>query len=271
MPRLFGSKRTRNSSDDPEEFRASLGEHLEELRARLIRIVVLISVGMVVGWYLQPIVYERLAEVVRDLIPPTIEFKETFRTVTDPFMLKLKVAFVIGLTLVFPFVVLQLWGFVAPGLKPNERKPLTVVGPISVLLFALGGVLCWAIIPSAFAWFISYIEEFPNTAVYQEPGTLVFFILKMILAFGIGFQLPLVVYFLTKVGLLSSDTLKAHWRQATVIIFFGAAVLTPSSDVFSMLMMAVPMTVLFFASMAAVRLSDRKSDQALDAVLDDES
>lgn len=249
----------RSSSGDPEEFRASLGEHLEELRQRIIRIVLLLAAGWIVGWFLQPSVYQELSSLaVKSLdIPKGVEFKETFRSFADPFMLKLRVSFAIGLVLVFPFVVLQLWGFISPGLKPSEKAPFKVIAPISVFLFALGAFFCWIIMPSAMNWFVSYLEEFQGTSLYQEPGTLVFFILKMMLAFGVGFQLPLIVYFLARIGILGSDTLTKYWRQSTVIIFFGSAILTPSNDMFSMLMMAVPLTLLFFVSIAAVRFTDR--------------
>lgn len=250
----------RNSSDDPEEFRATLGEHLDELRGRLIRSVILISVGLVAGWFLQPYVYDRLSHLARDSfqLPQGVHYKEAFKSITEPFMLKLKVAFYIGLVLVFPFVVTQVWGFIEPGLKPHERKPLRRLAPISVGLFMLGAFFCWLILPSALNWFVGYVVEFQGVEIIQEPGNLVFFILKMLLAFGIGFQLPVVVFFVAKVGLLGTDTLTRYWRQATVILFFGSAMLTPSNDLFSMLMMAVPLTILFFLSIWAVKLTSRR-------------
>lgn len=264
---------SRNSPEDPEEFRAPLADHLEELRVRIIRIVVLIVVGMTIGWFLQPPVYDHLAALVREMIPKNIDYKETFKNVTEPFMLKLRVSFYLGLILTFPFIVLQLWGFVAPGLKPSERKPLQRLAPLSVGLFLLGAFFCWLIIPTAFAWFISYIVEFPGTSIYQEPGSMIFFILKMVLAFGVGFQLPIVVFFLNKIGLLGQDTLRQYWRHATAVIFFGAAILTPSNDIFSMLMMAIPMVILFFISLWAVNLGAKRrplADDEYAAIEDDE-
>lgn len=267
MLQFRGKQIARNSSDDPEEFRATLGEHLEELRGRLFKVILLLVVGMTIGWFLEPVVYEKLAALVREFMPKEMEYKEAFRNVTEPFMLKLKMSFYLGLILTLPFCVLQLWGFIAPGLKASEKKPLKVVAPLSVFLFLLGAFFCWLIIPSAFAWFIGYIKEFPGTAVFQEPGTMVFFILKMLLAFGIGFQLPLVVFFLAKIGILTPESIRHYWKQATVGIFFGSAILTPSQDIFSMLMMAIPMTVLFFLSMAAVRITGNKERAAeLDAL-----
>lgn len=262
MPIFRGGRSKRNSSDDPEEFRLSLGEHLEELRQRIFRVIAFLLVGSVVGWYLQPWVYHELSATVLRLMPPDVKYEEAFRSVTEAFMLKLKLSLYIGLVLSLPFAILQIWGFVAPGLKPNERRPFRVVAPVSVLLFALGGYFCWLILPSAFAWFLSYLNEFQGVRVIQEPGTLIFFIVKMILAFGVGFQLPILVFMLAKIGVLAPETIYGYWRQSTVVIFFAAAILTPSADIFSMLMMAVPLTVLFFASILAVKVTSRRKPLA---------
>ena len=104
----------------------------------------------------------------------------------------------------------------------------------------------------------SYLEDFPGSALYQEPGALVFFVLKMLLAFGVGFQLPLLVFILGKVGIIGPDVMIRYWRQATVAIFLLAAVLTPSQDIFSMMMMAVPLSLLFALSVFAVRVTTRR-------------
>lgn len=267
FPKLGLAKRPRNSSDDPEEFRLSVGEHLEELRARIMRMAVMLAVGFLAGWFLEPPIYQTFSslveQTVRSMMPQHIEYKEVFKNVTEPFMLKLKLAFYIGLILALPFMVTELWGFIKPGLKPSERRPLQLLAPISVVLFFIGAVVCWVILPSAFAWFLSYTTEFPDTAIYQEPGTLVFFILKMMLAFGIGFQLPIVVYFLAKIGLIGPNTLSRYWRQITVVVFFASAILTPSADMFSMLMMAIPLTLLFFVSVFAVKLTVKPNPDLL--------
>ncbi|HRJ28032.1 MAG TPA: twin-arginine translocase subunit TatC [Fimbriimonadaceae bacterium] len=255
------SKSKRNFSD-PEEFRLPLGDHLEELRTRLVRVLLLLVGGWVVGWFLHVPVYAHLQAVAEaNLIEfkKTLDIKEAFRNFADPFMLKLRLSFFIGLVLVLPFVVGQLWGFVSPALKPHEKKPLKVAVPLSIGLFAMGATFCWLIIPSALNWFMSYLQDYAGAALYQEPGTLVFFILKMMLAFGLGFQLPILVFVLAKIGILGPQTLSQYWKQATVIIFFLAGLITPSNDIPSMLMMAIPLTLLFFVSVWAVRISDKRA------------
>ncbi|MFN8221047.1 MAG: twin-arginine translocase subunit TatC [Fimbriimonadales bacterium] len=266
-------KAKRYSSDDPDEYRLTLIEHLEELRDRIIRSFLAITLCWVIGWYLQPWLYDHLNSVVfasiKHTIPANAEYKEMFNNVTQPFMLKFRLSFMIAVAIAFPFILLQLWGFIAPGLKPAERKPLQRIAPLSVLLFFLGVFFCWVIIPATFSWFASYLEEFPRTVLYQEPGAMVFFVLKMMLAFGIGFQLPLVVYFLGRIGLLEPETMIQYWRQATVVIFIASATLTPSNDIFSMLMMAIPLSFLFMISVWAVRITTRKQRANAIAELND--
>lgn len=266
MPVQIRSKTTkkRNSSGDPEEFRASLSEHVVELRDRILRSVFLIAGGWAVGWFLEPYLYGQIQGLVDDAVQfykqsfPNADIKEAFNNLTMPFMFKLKLSFMIGLGLVLPFVILQIWGFVSPGLKASEKKPIKALAPLSVLLFALGCFFCWMILPTTFRWFISFLSEFPGASLFQEPGSMVFFTLKMMLAFGIGFQLPLVVFLAGKLGIIGPDTLVHYWRQAVVFVFFASAILTPSGDVFTLLMMAVPLTILLIMSILAVKWTTRK-------------
>jgi len=258
MP-LLARKPQRNSSDHPEELRATLGQHLEELRVRLFRIAVILFVGICGAWFFEPYLYDQLNNLAAKGIPEGVKYKEAFRSVTEAFFLKLKLSFYISLVATLPLTVLQLWGFIAPGLRPHERRPLKIVVPLSALLFLLGASLAWIITPVTIGWFVDYVREFPGVEVIQEPAFLIFFIVKMMIAFGIGFQLPLVVFFLTKVGIITPDGLMRYWRQSTIAVFVAAAVITPSGDPFTMLLMAVPLTSLFFASVFAAKITSRKS------------
>ena len=157
-----------------------------------------------------------------------------------------------------PFTAWHIWGFAAPGLKESEKKPLRGVVPFSVALFFLGVFFCWLVLPSAFQWFASFLDRFPNASLYQSPAEMVSFSLKMMAAFGICFQLPLIVYALGRLGVLTPETMMQYWRQATVFIFFAAAAITPSNDPISMLMMAIPLCILFIISVYAVKLTARK-------------
>ena len=257
------NKRKFSNSGD---LRLTLGEHLEEIRQRLIRSFIYVTVGSIVGWVLAPKFWELINKsVIAPLNTP--EHPIDLRIgVTEGFTFWIRLAVTIGLVLVIPLLVYEIWGFVKPGLKPNERKPIERVVPISVFLFFVGAGLGWWILPPTMAWFLSMTMAFEGTTIMQDAPDIVYFCSKMVLAFGISFQLPLIVYFLARIGLISADTIWRYWRQVTVGVFFTAAVITPSGDPFSMMVMALPMTGLFFASITAAKISSKK-DTAKDDVL----
>jgi sec-independent protein translocase protein TatC len=253
-----------NSPDhNPEEFRLSLVEHLEELRTRVLRCVGILLFFWTIAWYYFDRIFKFLTDRASSainavLVPKGQKYSEILLHIPDAFMMVFKISFFCALICSFPFLVLQLWAFIAPGLKPEEQRPLKKIGPISLGLFILGGFFCWIILPAAFTWFSSYLDSFPGVALTQEAGTMAMFSLKSILAFGIGFQLPLVVFVLGALNLLSSATLIKYWRHAAVAIFFISGAITPSNDIPSMLMMAVPLTILFMMSAYAVKIVQGK-------------
>ena len=242
----------------------SLGGHIDELRIRLLRCVSIIAVFWIIGWFLQKPVYDALNDLVLKALDsyrqqnPNFKYAEPFTNMSDAFMLQFRLSFMLGLGMALPIVVNQVWGFVRPGLKPTEAKPIARLIPLSVLLFALGVTCCWLILPITFEWFLSFFSNFQGASLNQQPGTMVFFILKMLFAFGIGFQLPLLVYIAGRLGLISSETLTHYWRHVAVFVFVASALITPSGDIISMLMMAIPLTLLMVASIVAVRLTMRK-------------
>jgi len=270
--RLLSKKPVKPHTGDPDEFRLTLVEHLEELRDRIIRAIAIIVVTWAIGWFAFPYCYAHLNSVVdrsiKPALPPGTIYEDVVLNVTDLFMLKFRLSFTIGLILAFPFLVLQVWGFIAPALHPKERKPFARLGPLSLILFVMGAGFCWIIIPSALAWFASFSNEFRNIAINQTAGFMITFILKMMLAFGVGFQLPLVVYALGALGLLSAETLIKYWRQAATFIFVASAILTPSNDAFSMLMMAIPMVILFMLSVYFVKLTQGRKAKLAEMVDD---
>lgn len=241
----------------------SLGDHFEELRSRIFRAAVILGVLWIVGWFIEKPLYMIVENVVKEAVDtfkkshPEFGFQTPFPDITKAFMLKFKLSFMIGLGIALPYLILEIWGFISPGLKEKEKKPIKQLAPVSIFLFFLGSYFCWIILPQTFGWFMSYFEEFPGSALFQEPGTMVFFALKLILAFGIGFQLPLIVYIAARIGLVAPGTLQQYWRHATVFVFFASAILTPSNDAFTMLMMAVPLTILLMISIFLVRLTVR--------------
>lgn len=246
---------------DPEDFRAPLSAHLDELRTRILRSVVALTGGWILGWFaaqwMNEAILSRALSAIKRGAPAGSNIQPAFTDATQAFMVLLRQSFMVGLLLAMPYIVVQLWGFVAPGLKESERRPVRQVLPFSIVLFFLGVYFCWLVLPATYQWFAGFMSVFPDAELNQNPEQLVMFALKMMAAFGICFQLPLIVYGLGRVGVLSPDTLMQYWRQATVFIFFVAAAITPSQDPISMLMMALPLTILFIISVYAVKLTTK--------------
>ena len=241
-----------------------------------MRVLFALGVAWLVAWQIEPWLYGamegRINEaIIRKLRPDGIEYKTVFHNAPEAFMLKLKLSFYIALVLVLPIIILNIWGFVAPALKPNEQKPFKRLAPASAILFIVGAAFAYAVVPAMFTWFASYAEEFPGVGIYQEAGTQLFLVAKMMLAFGVAFQLPLIVYGLGLAGVLTADTLLKYWRHGASGIFLVAAIVTPSNDPMSMLMMALPLTGLFIGSVYAVKFMERRRDKAALAEAKDES
>lgn len=250
---------TTSSIDEIEEVRLTLGEHLEELRGRILRAAGYIAVGAVLGALLV-IPFYRLVEnwVVLPLKEIVPGMKIAFPSITEAFFFWVRLAMTIGLTISLPFTVHELWGFIKPGLRPQERKPIEKVVPISIGLFFLGAFLCWFILPPTTQWFASVAAKFPDVDIIQDPADLIYFCAKMMLAFGLGFQLPLVTFALARLGLITPSMIWRYWRHVIVATFLISAVITPSGDPFSMMVMAVPLTGLFFAAIYAAKITGKK-------------
>lgn len=249
----------RNSSNDRiDELRLTLGEHLEELRGRLIRSALYIAVASAVGGLLAKPFFELVMAQVIDPLRSRHDIEMTMG-VTEGFSYWIRLSVIIGLVLSAPLTVREIWGFIKPGLKPHERKPIETIVPISIALFLLGAFLGWMVLPPTINWFVGITSQFDGVKIFQNGPEIVSFCSKMILAFGLGFQLPLIVFFLARVGVVSTETIWRYWRQVTVAVFILSAVLTPSGDPFSMMVMAVPMTALFFASVSAAKISAKRS------------
>ncbi|MDW8289672.1 MAG: twin-arginine translocase subunit TatC, partial [Armatimonadota bacterium] len=167
--------------------------------------------------------------------------------------LRLKLSFVVGLILAAPYVTYQIWAFVAPGLTRSERRVVKMFLPFSALLFVMGVVLGYLFLPAAIRWFLSYLADYGNATLLQNPLSYVLLAVKILLAFGLCFQLPIVLIILAKLGLVSSKRLMTYWRHAVVLIFAVAAVVTPTNDPLSLMVMALPMIFLYFFTVGVVK------------------
>jgi sec-independent protein translocase protein TatC len=259
--------RLETSSPDPDDKKTELTEHLGELRTRIIRACLYLFVGIAVMYVFSGRLYAILAAPILTTIAhlgkdhasnglPVGGFVVT--NFTDPFFIKLQIATVGGLILAAPFIILELWGFIAPALTPQEKRGVHFVAPLSVLLFILGVGCAHLILPMAIRWFLSYLAGIPGAVLFQNPLTYVVFVVKIMLVFGLMFQLPVVLMFLGKVGIITSALMIKYWRHIAVGLFTGAMVVAPSNDPGTMLALAIPLTLLFFASIGLVKLVEPK-------------
>ncbi len=235
--------------------RMSLVDHLAELRRRVMISTVAVCLGAVVGFLLYNRVLSFLQAPYCDLkrergLTGTCSF-----VITDPLegvTTRFKVSAYIGLALALPVVLWQVWRFITPGLHPKEKKYAIPFIASSIVLFALGAVIAVLTFPQALAFLISVsgdkVETLFGPAKYISLYTLI------MLAFGVAFEFPVVLVFLQLAGALSSRRLLRSWRMAIVGIFIAAAVITPSQDPYSLMGMALPMTLFYFGSIAIGRL-----------------
>jgi sec-independent protein translocase protein TatC len=254
----------KNDSGDYEKT-AELTEHLAELRTRIIRAAVYAVVGMILVYIFE----NRLFSVLARPIIETLQQRHVatygngpggfvINNFADAFFIKLQISTVGGLVLAAPLIVLELWGFIAPALTPGEKKGVHFVAPMSVVLFLLGVACAYLVLPMAVRWFLSYMADIPGVTLMQNPLTYVVFTVKMLLAFGLVFQLPVILMFLGKVGIITSKLMVQYWRQIAVGLFTVAMVVAPSNDPGTMLSLAIPLTLLFFGSIGLVKMVEPK-------------
>lgn len=224
-----------------------------------MRVALYIVVGGIAAWFLyEPVIYKLLTRPLNPVLAAQ-HTKYMFTSIIQPFMLRMQVCTIAGLILMLPFVTMEVWGFIAPGLSKNEKKPLKWVAPLSIVLFAGGVALAYFILPWGFEWFSHYIPK--NAEIRPSVPDTMKFVMMMMLAFGIVFELPVFLMLLAQVGIIDSKMLKRNWRYWVVGISMGAAITCPSNDVLSMVSMAVPLLILYVASIQLVKFVEKKPNR----------
>lgn len=240
----------------------TLLQHLAELRSRLFKAALVIFIGTVVGWFL----YDRLLNLLKHpycALPADRRYNSAngqcqlvFFGIADGFTIRLKVALIAGIVMTAPFWLYQIWAFITPGLKRNERRwTITFVFTGSVL-FALGMVVAYLVLPKAIHVLVGFAG--PGVTPLFAVKDYLSFITSMLIVFGLAFELPLLVVILNFAGVLSYARLAKSQRMAIFGIFVFAAVATPSQDWLSMVFMAVPLCVLFEFAVLVARIHDKR-------------
>jgi sec-independent protein translocase protein TatC len=233
--------------------RMSLMEHLVELRTRLIRAVIAIAIGSALGWMLYEPVLTILSGPLDDLAKsPNVSDQLLVLDPLEGFMLRLKMSAYIGLAVAMPFVLWQVWRFIAPGLYQNERRYAALFVVSASVLFALGATIAYLTLPQA----LSFLQTVGGDQLYYQysPQKYLMLIVYMMVAFGVGFQFPIVLIALQLVGVLKPQQLRDFRRFGIVIIFVVAAVITPSADPISLIALSLPMVLFYELSIIVGRI-----------------
>jgi sec-independent protein translocase protein TatC len=220
----------------------SLTDHLAELRTRLIRALIATIGGFAVAYFWAS---ELVAFLLRPLRDQGLEVDVIGTGVTDAFFTKLKVAAIAGIFIASPVIFFQAWRFVSPGLYSREKRVAVPFSIAASCFFVAGAAFCYALVfPVAFHFFL---EQFQSIALGPQIriSEYLTFASRMLLAFGVTFELPVASFFLARVGLITHRTLLDGARYAIVVIFVVAAVLTPGPDIASQLLMAAPLLLLY--------------------------
>lgn len=251
---------TASEEETKPEARMTLIEHLTELRKRLIISFIAIGIGAIVGW----IFYQQIVDFLLEPYCQILDDNEDcLLYVTNPyetFSIKLTVAGYSGLALSMPVVLWQIWRFVAPGLYRHEKKyaiPFIVSG---AGLFFLGAGLAYWSIPRALEFLQGLGGD--NFQEIFSPSEYIGFVVKMLIAFGIGFQFPIVLIFLQVLGVLENETLRKGRQYAIVGIVAMVAVITPSGDPFTLMVLSVPMYLFYEFSILFGRFRLRRARKA---------
>jgi sec-independent protein translocase protein TatC len=233
-------------------------EHLEDLRKRLFYSFIALFVGFVPGWIFAKDLYEILARPVTQYLPEGT--KLAFTTLTAPFMLYMKVAFLASLFFMSPFVFLQLWYFIAPGLYQKEKTYAVPFVLMTTFFFSLGALFGYFIVfPWACRFFLTLGRDFqPVITVDQYFG----FALKVLLGIAVVFELPTLVFFLSKMGLITARWMVRNFKYAVLLVFVIAAVITPTPDVITQSIVAVPMLALYGLSILIALAVGRGKEKA---------
>lgn len=245
------SGKTKKSLDEMSFF-----DHLDELRVRLFQAFIGLVVTTVAAYYFSPKIQELLLFPFANESGPRL----ALLTPTEGFIVRLKISFVAGLFASAPWLFFQLWKFVAPGLFEHERKRVLPVVFWSTFLFLTGAVFAAFVIPMATNFFLSFTTS--DISNLWSLGKFIDFELRLFVAFGIVFELPLLIYFLARFGVVTPDFLRRYRRHMYIVFLAASAIITPP-DVFTQVFLTVPLIILFEVSIFLAVFASRQWEKSL--------
>jgi sec-independent protein translocase protein TatC len=237
----------------------SLGQHLIELRKRLFIAVVAIAVFAIAGWFVTPFVLDALRAPVTQLATNggghVAELN--FPVISGAFDLRLQIAITVGIVVSSPVWLYQVWAFIVPALVRKEKLYIVGFFGTAIPLFLAGCWFGWYVLPHIVGILGSFVSSQDTSIV--DAKAYYDFVIKLVLAVGIAFVLPVFLVLLNFVGVLSAKSIIGSWRVAILCILVFTALVTPSADVASMFLLAIPMVVLYIGACAVTWLHDRRA------------
>jgi sec-independent protein translocase protein TatC len=251
------------SSEDEKESMPTMGflDHLEELRRRIIYSIISVAVGFCVCWWKVELIYDYIQRPIMDALKANgMAEKLVYLNPTEPFNLYLKVAALAGLFLTSPFVLYQVWMFISPGLYRKEKKYVVPFMVSTITLFACGGYFGYKIVyPAALTFLIGFGKQFHPMITVNEYTSL---FLSIILGMGLIFEMPILVFFLSLMGIISAGFMWKNFRYSILVIFIIAAIVTPTTDILNMCIFAAPMIALYAVSIGVAWVVHPKQRKA---------
>ncbi len=247
---------------DPNEL--SFWDHLEELRWRLLRIMLYIIAAAALSWVARMQLLEVLrypAELGAQLAGEE-DFAFRIFEVAEGFILMLHISLVAGVIVASPAAIVEMWLFIEPALEPDERRWFILIVPLAIALFLSGVAVCFFIAPRAFEFFLRFNRSMGVEVELTLPPY-ISFLMRMLIVFGISFELPLVLSFLAAVGIVTKAQLLQYWRVAVVALFIFAAIATPA-DPATMVLLATPLAILYMLSVLLAGLFEKSTESVED-------
>lgn len=243
--------------------RMALSDHLRELRARILKIMVVLVVGLVVSLFFFDQIFELVLgpyESAQSALDESVNSQATIAGAGGPLMLYLKLCGTVSVVLTSPLWLYQIWAFILPGLHAKERVWSRVFAAIAGPLFLIGVAIGYFTLPKGLEILIGLTPA--NLTNLVEFGDYLSFLIRTLLVFGIAFEIPVFVILLNAAGIVKGASLGAHRPWIVIGTFIFAAVATPSTDPFTMLFLAGPMVALFGISEVIARVMDRRRAEA---------
>lgn len=242
-----------------ENEKMSLTDHLIELRKRLTRALIALGIGFFACYYFKEWIFDIITKPLTSALPKNSYL--IYTGLTEAFFVYMKLAFFASLIITSPFILYQIWKFISPGLMATEKKYVVPFVISSSLLFT-GGILFgyFVALPPAFEFFVSFNSKYLQAMISFSDYLSLF--VTFLLGFGLSFELPVFMFFLTKLGIVNSKMLSKQRRYAILLIFIVAAILTPSPDALSQILMAAPLLFLYEVSIFVAKFVEKKKTAA---------